>query len=137
MDIYCVLDHGQLYHGKSQHHTLWKTRTYILFPQILFNKAVLDQLKFPYPMFLTTWHMCFATLLTQIMSRTTNMLPGVREGKVDASVMKKQILPVACFFAVSLVLSNKAYIYLSVSYIQASIFLLSLLYLLILALSRC
>jgi hypothetical protein len=69
-------------------------------------------------MFLTTWHMLFATLLTQIMSRTTNMLPGVREGKVDMDVMKKQILPVASFFAVSLVLSNKAYIYLSVSYIQ-------------------
>jgi len=47
--------------------------------QILFNKAVLDQLKFPYPMFLTTWHMLLATFLTQIMSRTTNMLPGVKE----------------------------------------------------------
>jgi drug/metabolite transporter (DMT)-like permease len=85
---------------------------------ILFNKAVLDQLKFPYPMFLTTWHMFLATILTQIMSKTTNMLPGVGENKVDSTVMYKQILPVASFFAVSLVLSNKAYIYLSVSYIQ-------------------
>lgn len=50
-----------------------------LFQQILFNKAVLDQMKFPFPMFLTTWHMIFATFLTQIMSRTTNMLPGVKE----------------------------------------------------------
>jgi hypothetical protein len=32
--------------------------------------------------------------------------------------MQKQILPVSLFFAISLVLSNKAYIYLSVSYIQ-------------------
>lgn len=32
--------------------------------------------------------------------------------------MLKQILPVSIFFAISLVLSNKAYIYLSVSYIQ-------------------
>jgi hypothetical protein len=47
--------------------------------QILFNKAVLDQLKFPYPMFLTTWHMALATILTQIMSKTTSMLPGVKE----------------------------------------------------------
>jgi hypothetical protein len=45
----------------------------------LFNKAVLDQLKFPYPMFLTTWHMFFATIMTQVLSRTTNMLPGVKE----------------------------------------------------------
>lgn len=85
---------------------------------ILFNKAVLDQLKFPYPMFLTTWHMFLATILTQIMSRTTNMLPGVKEKKVDKDAIVKQILPVSIFFAVSLVLSNKAYIYLSVSYIQ-------------------
>lgn len=40
------------------------------------------------------------------------------QGKVNVQVMQKQILPVSLFFAVSLVLSNKAYIYLSVSYIQ-------------------
>jgi drug/metabolite transporter (DMT)-like permease len=75
-------------------------------------------MKFPFPMFLTTWHMCLATVLTQIMSRTTNMLPGVREKKVDLEVVKTKILPVSICFAVSLVLSNKSYIYLSVSYIQ-------------------
>lgn len=104
---------------------------------------MLDQLKFPFPMFLTTWHMFLAVILTQIMSRTTKMLPGVTEvgyvlsvigetpahltvlwcsqGKVDREVMLKQILPVALFFAVSLVFSNKAYIYLSVSYIQVGV----------------
>ena len=109
---------------------------------ILFNKAVLDQLKFPFPMFLCTWHMVFATVCTQIMARTTNMLPGVKEvrprdqtchicllinflhsyaqGKVDAEAMKNKIVPVSAFFAVSLVMANKAYIYLSVSYIQVS-----------------
>ena len=46
---------------------------------ILFNKSVLDTFHFPFPMFLTTWHMFLATILTQIMSRTTNMLPGVAE----------------------------------------------------------
>ena len=45
----------------------------------MFNKAVLDQMKFPFPMFLTTWHMTLATILTQIMARTTNMLPAVHE----------------------------------------------------------
>lgn len=85
---------------------------------ILFNKAVLDQMKFPYPMFLTTYHMIFATFLTQFMSRFTSMLPGVKENKVDRNVLFTQILPVSLFFAVSLVLSNKSYIYLSVSYIQ-------------------
>ena len=85
---------------------------------ILFNKAVLDQMEFPFPMFLTTWHMFFSTVLTQIMSRTSNWLPGVKEKKVDAAAMRTQILPVALCYAVSLVLANKAYIYLSVSYIQ-------------------
>jgi len=85
---------------------------------ILFNKAVLDQLKFPYPMFLTTWHMVLATILTQIMARATNMLPAVKEGKVTTTVLLQQIFPVTLFYAVSLVLSNKSYIYLSVSYIQ-------------------
>lgn len=85
---------------------------------ILFNKAVLDKMEFPYPMFLTVWHMTLATFLTQIMSRTTNMLPGVNEKKVTTDVFLKQIAPVSVFFAFSLVLSNKAYIYLSVSYIQ-------------------
>jgi len=85
---------------------------------ILFNKAVLDQFEFPYPMFLTTWHMFFATIMTQIMARTSNWLPGVREKKVDGAVMQSQILPVSLCFSVSLVLANKAYIYLSVSYIQ-------------------
>lgn len=45
----------------------------------MFNKAVLDQMKFPFPMFLTTWHMSLATVLTQIMAQTTNMLPAVHE----------------------------------------------------------
>ena len=73
-------------------------------------------------MFLTTWHMVLATVLTQIMARTTNMLPAVKENKVDSQVMVKQIMPVAAFFAVSLVFSNKSYIYLSVSYIQVHAF---------------
>ena len=85
---------------------------------ILFNKFVLDQLRFPYPMFLCCWHMTLATVMTRILSKTTNMLPGVAKGHVDSNVIRTKIIPVACFFALSLVFSNKAYIYLSVSYIQ-------------------
>lgn len=85
---------------------------------IMFNKGVLDKYDFPFPMFLTSWHMLFATILTQIMARTTNMLPAVKENKVDQKTLMNNILPVALLFSVSLVLCNKAYIYLSVSYIQ-------------------
>lgn len=69
-------------------------------------------------MFLTTWHMLFATVLTQVLSRTTNLLPAVKSANVDAKAMRNQIFPVAVCFAVSLIMSNKAYIYLSVSFIQ-------------------
>ncbi len=37
---------------------------------------------------------------------------------MNGDVVLKQIIPVTLFFATSLVMSNKAYIYLSVSYIQ-------------------
>ncbi len=45
----------------------------------MFNKAVLSSYDFPYPIFLTTWHMILSTVLTQVLSRTTNLLPGVKE----------------------------------------------------------
>lgn len=76
------------------------------------------QFDFPYPMFLTTWHMLLATIITQLLSKYTDMLPGVKENKVDHICIKESIVPVSLFFAVSLVLSNKSYIYLSVSFIQ-------------------
>ena len=85
---------------------------------ILFNKAVLDHMKFPFPMCLCSWHMFLGTILTQFMAKTTNMLPAVKENRVDWPAFQKSILPVSIFYAFSLVLSNKSYIYLSVSYIQ-------------------
>ena len=69
-------------------------------------------------MFLTTYHMLLSTLLTQLMAKFTDWLPGVQAKKVDRAIMKSKILPVAIFFAISLVFANKAYIYLSVSFIQ-------------------
>lgn len=85
---------------------------------IVFNKAVLSSFDFPYPMFLTSWHMLFGTVITQILSKYTSLLPGVKEDKVSMDVFLKQIIPVALCFSVSLVAGNTAYIYLSVSYIQ-------------------
>ncbi len=52
---------------------------YFKFSQILFNKAVLSKMNFGFPMFLTSWHMFVACILTQILSRTTNMLPALKE----------------------------------------------------------
>ena len=62
--------------------------------------------------------MLVAVILTQLMSRYTDMLVGVKEKRVDNVCLREKIFPVAVCFAISLVLSNKSYIYLSVSFIQ-------------------
>lgn len=85
---------------------------------ILFNKAILSQFDFPYPMFLTFWHMLFATICTQILSRTTNMLPGVDAQKVDTQILISKFLPISFLFSISLICANRAYLFLSVSFIQ-------------------
>lgn len=54
-------------------------------------------------------------------SRTTNLLPSLKSSKVDAEVFQTQILPVAAWSAISLITSNKAYVYLSASFIQVCI----------------
>lgn len=85
---------------------------------ILFNKAILSQYDFPYPMFLTFWHMLFGTICTQILARTTDMLPGVKAQKVDRGILIKKFFPIAFLYSISLICANRAYLYLSVSYIQ-------------------
>lgn len=71
----------------------WLFLQYILFllyiVQIMFNKAVMSSLDFPFPMFLTTYHMLLSTVMTRLMAATTSWLPGVSE------VSPRQ--PVYCF----------------------------------------
>ena len=85
---------------------------------ILLNKAILSGWGFSYPFFLTAWHMFFSMILTQILSRTTKLLPDTMNGKVTTEVYKKKLLPIAALFSVSIMTGNSAYLYLSVSYIQ-------------------
>eukprot|EP00608_Synchroma_pusillum_P010219 CAMPEP_0198436844 /NCGR_PEP_ID=MMETSP1452-20131203/44217_1 /TAXON_ID=1181717 /ORGANISM="Synchroma pusillum, Strain CCMP3072" /LENGTH=346 /DNA_ID=CAMNT_0044157403 /DNA_START=9 /DNA_END=1049 /DNA_ORIENTATION=+ len=85
---------------------------------IIFNKAILSTFEFPFPMALTAWHMLFATVCTQILARTTSLLPSVAKGTVTRGDYFGRVVPVAMTFAVSLILSNTAYVTLSVSFIQ-------------------
>mmetsp|Transcript_6149 Transcript_6149/g.6314 ORF Transcript_6149/g.6314 Transcript_6149/m.6314 type:complete len:381 (-) Transcript_6149:410-1552(-) len=85
---------------------------------ILLNKAILSIWNFGYPFFLTGWHMLFGMILTQVLARTTNLLPGVKEGRVTTHLYKTKILPISFCFAISLICGNKAYMFLSVSFIQ-------------------
>jgi hypothetical protein len=94
---------------------LWMTLGYAM---ILFNKTIFSTWHFTYPYFIATWHCVFSTIATQILSRTTDLLPGVKEGKVTRTVFLRNILPLATFFAFGLVCGNIAYKYLTVAFIQ-------------------
>lgn len=59
----------------------------------MFNKAILVDCDFPFPMFLTTMHMTFATVMTQVLSRTTDLLPGVKEVQQSAIYSTTTIHP--------------------------------------------
>lgn len=84
----------------------------------MFNKVMLTTWGFRYPFLLTTWHSVLGTLLTQILSRTTNMLTGVQKGTVTRRDILTRILPMSLCFACGLVLGNMAYAYISLAYIQ-------------------
>ena len=88
---------------------------------ILLNKAILSGWGFAYPFFLTAWHMFFSMILTQILSRTTKLLPGTTEGKITSDIYQTKIIPMAALFSVSVMSGNRAYLFLSVSYIQVNI----------------
>ncbi|KAK4939691.1 hypothetical protein LTR10_020081 [Elasticomyces elasticus] len=85
---------------------------------ILFNKWLLDTLGFKFPISLTAWHMIFATIMTQILARTTTLLDGRKTVKMTGRVYLRAILPIGFFFSLSLICGNKAYLYLSVAFIQ-------------------
>ena len=84
----------------------------------MFNKMLLTTWGFRFPFFLTTWHCVLGTILTQVLARTTNLLPAVKDGRVTRTDFIRRILPMAFCFAASLVLGNMAYKYISLAYIQ-------------------
>ncbi|KAG9234163.1 triose-phosphate transporter family-domain-containing protein [Amylocarpus encephaloides] len=85
---------------------------------ILFNKWILSTLGFAYPILLTSWHLIFATIMTQIMARTTTLLDGRKTVKMTGRVYIRAIVPIGVFFSLSLICGNLTYLYLSVSFIQ-------------------
>ena len=85
---------------------------------ILFNKWILHTLNFPYPIILTTWHLAFGTLMTQLLARTTTLLDGRKKVKMTGRVYLRAIVPIGFFFSLSLICGNVTYLYLSVAFIQ-------------------
>lgn len=105
---------------------------------ILFNKWVLDTLKFRafpaivaallctspantcagYPVILTTYHLVFATIVTQALARWTTVLDGRKNVKMTGRVYLRAVVPIGLFFSLSLICGNLTYLYLSVAFIQ-------------------
>ncbi|KAJ5577655.1 sugar phosphate/phosphate translocator [Penicillium hispanicum] len=85
---------------------------------ILFNKHLLDYANFRFPIILTTWHLTFATVMTQILARTTNLLDGRKSVKMTGRVYLRAIVPIGLMFSLSLICGNMTYLYLSVAFIQ-------------------
>lgn len=85
---------------------------------ILFNKHLLDSAHFRFPITLTTWHLVFATFMTQLLARSTNLLEGRKAVKMTGRIYLRAIVPIGLFFSLSLICGNMTYLYLSVAFIQ-------------------
>ncbi|KAK4143010.1 triose-phosphate transporter family-domain-containing protein [Dichotomopilus funicola] len=85
---------------------------------ILFNKWILSTLGFAYPVLLTTFHLAFATVMTQLLARYTTLLDGRKTVKMTGRVYLRAIVPIGFFFSLSLICGNLTYLYLSVAFIQ-------------------
>ncbi|KAL5385489.1 hypothetical protein PMIN06_009853 [Paraphaeosphaeria minitans] len=68
--------------------------------------------------FLTTWHLVFATVMTQLLARFTTILDSRKKVPMTGRVYLRAIVPIGVFFSLSLICGNKAYLYLSVAFIQ-------------------
>ncbi|ETW78050.1 hypothetical protein HETIRDRAFT_39125 [Heterobasidion irregulare TC 32-1] len=85
---------------------------------IIYNNYLYNTLNFKYPVFLVTWHLSFATIGTRVLQRTTHLLDGAKDVHMTKDMFTRSILPIGLLFSASLILSNTAYLYLSVAYIQ-------------------
>ncbi|PAV15332.1 TPT-domain-containing [Pyrrhoderma noxium] len=85
---------------------------------IIYNNYVYNSLDFKFPVFLVTWHLTFAAVGTRVLQRTTHLLDSAKEVHISKDMFMRSILPIGILFSGSLILSNKAYLYLSVHYIQ-------------------
>ncbi|SCV68331.1 BQ2448_452 [Microbotryum intermedium] len=84
---------------------------------IIQNAWILRTLQFN-PIFLTTWHLVFATIGTRLLLRFTHLLDGIDALQMSWDRWFRNIVPIGALFSASLIFSNLAYLTLSVSFIQ-------------------
>jgi hypothetical protein len=101
-------------------HPAFYVASWIFFSNItiLFNKYLIDDAGFRYPVTLTFWHMVFASLATQVLARTTTLLDGRRNIKMTRGFYMRAVVPIGLLYSGSMVCSNLVYLYLNVAFIQ-------------------
>ncbi|KAK7430340.1 hypothetical protein QQZ08_003088 [Neonectria magnoliae] len=106
--------------GRPKMHASVYILSWIFFSNltILFNKWLIDTAGFRYPIILTTWHLVFATVATQLLARTTTLLDSRHALPLSRRLYIRTILPIGILYSGSLVFSNVVYLYLSVAFIQ-------------------
>lgn len=82
---------------------------------ILANKWLLAYSGFPYPLSLTLWHMFICSTVGFLCVRVFKL---VKSHNMPTSEYMRRVVPIGILYAASLWLSNSAYLYLSVSFIQ-------------------
>lgn len=82
---------------------------------IMFNKWILAYYGFPFPLALTMWHMFFCSSVAFLLVRVFRVVKSIGMSSKD---YQRRVVPIGLLYAASLWLSNSAYLYLSVSFIQ-------------------
>eukprot|EP01018_Ginkgo_biloba_P013830 Gb_32084 [translate_table: standard] len=90
---------------------------FLSFTVIIFNKYILDKKMYnwPFPISLTMIHMAFCSVLAVFLVRVLKLVEPIG---MTREVYMSSIVPIGALYSMSLWLSNSAYIYLSVSFIQ-------------------
>ncbi|KAG7554894.1 Sugar phosphate transporter domain [Arabidopsis suecica] len=90
---------------------------FLSFTVIVYNKYILDKKMYnwPFPISLTMIHMSFCSTLAFLIIKVFKFVEPV---KMTRETYLRSVVPIGALYALSLWLSNSAYIYLSVSFIQ-------------------
>ncbi|XP_075489770.1 putative sugar phosphate/phosphate translocator At2g25520 [Primulina tabacum] len=90
---------------------------FLSFTVIVYNKYILDRKMYnwPYPISLAMIHMAFCSSLAYLLVRVFKAVDPVT---MSWDLYLRSVVPIGLLYSLSLWLSNSAYIYLSVSFIQ-------------------
>ena len=72
----------------------------------------------PFPTVLTFWHLLISTAITQILARTTSLIDLSKSIPMNSHLFVTSILPIELRCSLNLVINNRAFIFMSVAFIE-------------------